>query len=235
MPLSKNSLTEAPIFPLEDAFLARPCTILDLSEQNERLCRVKLKDTDALQNFVDGEIQREGAAWAAGGYGEDRLIYRRSTHFTPESHEEARSLHLGVDLWAPAFTAVRAPISGHIHSFAFNDNFGDYGATLILAHETQSGQPFFTLYGHLSLKSLQDKEVGQAVARGEFFCEFGPEAENGHWPPHLHFQVITDMLGHKGDFPGVCKPSEKEQYLDKLCVNPNFLLPGLRLLEEKKN
>lgn len=231
MHLSRNSLNEAPIFPLEDSFLVRPCALLDLSEQNERLHGVELKNTDALQRFVDEEVQRAEAGWAAGGYGEDRLVYKRSTHFTPENGEEARSLHLGVDLWASAHTPVRAPLAGYIHSFAFNDNFGDYGATLILEHQDKSGQPFYTLYGHLSLKSLEGKQEGQPIARGEFFCEFGEETENGHWPPHLHFQVITDMQGRKGDFPGVCKPSEKAEYLNALCVNPNFLLPGLAILE----
>ena len=45
-------------------------------------------------------------------------------------------------------------------------------------------------------------------------AEFGISMENGHWPPHLHFQLIIDMLHYNGDYPGVCSPSEKEKYLE---------------------
>jgi hypothetical protein len=47
--------------------------------------------------------------------------------------------------------------------------------------------------------------------------------ENGHWPPHLHFQLIIDMGKAKGDYPGVCKYSEREKYLDN-CPDPGFIL-----------
>src|SRR5678815_566901 len=36
---------------------------------------------------------------------------------------------------------------------------------------------------------------------------------NGGWPPHLHFQVITDLFGRVGDFPGVARPREREVWL----------------------
>jgi hypothetical protein len=52
--------------------------------------------------------------------------------------------------------------------------------------------------------------------------------ENGQWPPHLHFQIVVDMeipiaIGRKGDYPGVCKLSEKEKYLNN-CPNPDLIL-----------
>jgi hypothetical protein len=46
------------------------------------------------------------------------------------------------------------PLGGMVHSFAYNDQFGDYGATIVLLHQLD-GMPFYTLYGHLSLKILQ--------------------------------------------------------------------------------
>jgi hypothetical protein len=51
----------------------------------------------------------------------------------------------------------------------------------------------------------------------------GIPAENGGWPPHLHFQCIVDMEGYMGDYPGVCKWSEREQYL-RNCPDPIQLL-----------
>ena len=47
--------------------------------------------------------------------------------------------------------------------------------------------------------------------------------ENGHWPPHLHFQIILDMQLKEGDYPGVCKYSEREKYLAN-CPDPDLIL-----------
>src|SRR6185436_1522667 len=106
-------------------------------------------------------------------------------------------------IWGKPYTAVMAPYDGMIHSFAFNDRQGDYGATIILSHII-SGFTFYTLYGHLSLNSLKDLREGNRIAAGEVFAEFGIPAENGQWPPHLHFQIIKNMDDRKGDYPGVC-------------------------------
>jgi very-short-patch-repair endonuclease len=135
---------------------------------------------------------------------------------------EPRRLHLGVDIWGPVDTPIYAPLEGAVHSFGFNDAYGDYGATLILQHEV-NGLLFHTLYGHLSLKSIQDKQEGQEIEKGAWIASFGDIAENGNWPPHLHFQVILDMQGNKGDYPGVCRFSEREQYLNN-CPDPDLIL-----------
>jgi murein DD-endopeptidase MepM/ murein hydrolase activator NlpD len=138
-----------------------------------------------------------------------------SVQLTPppgEPEGAPRRLHLGVDIWGPAGTPVHAPLEGTVHSFAFNDAYGDYGATLILQHKLD-GVIFHTLYGHLSLHSIEDKREGADIAKGDWIAAFGEPAENGQWPPHLHFQVIQNMRGMKGDFPGVCRYSEREGYL----------------------
>jgi murein DD-endopeptidase MepM/ murein hydrolase activator NlpD len=115
-----------------------------------------------------------------------------------------------------------APLDGIVHSFAFNNARGDYGATIILSHRLNDIS-FHTLYGHLSLNSIKNLSEGQTIKRGDVFTEFGIPFENGQWPPHLHFQVILDMEGKEGDYPGVCKYSEREKYLNN-CPDPNFIL-----------
>jgi murein DD-endopeptidase MepM/ murein hydrolase activator NlpD len=144
---------------------------------------------------------------------------------TAETETEPRRLHLGVDIWGPAGTKVMAPLDGIVHSFAFNNNDSDYGATIILTHNLD-GVGFHTLYGHLSLNSLKNLYEGQKVTSGEVIAEFGMRFENGNWPPHLHFQLIADMQGWKGDYPGVCRFSERMQWLTN-CPDPNIILKML--------
>ena len=135
---------------------------------------------------------------------------------------EPRRLHLGVDIWGGAGTKVTAPLDAIIHSFAFNNNDSDYGATVILTHNL-GGYGFHTLYGHLSLNSIKNLHEGKNIGKGDVIGEFGMRFENGNWPPHLHFQVISDMQGWKGDYPGVCKYSERQQWLEN-CPDPDLIL-----------
>ena len=135
-----------------------------------------------------------------GGYAEDRSIYSQPL-FAPEG-EEPRTLHIGLDIFAPADTAIFAPLMARVHSVADNSNAGDYGPTLILEHAPKPGLVFFTLYGHLSRASVRPLKRGQAFMPGEAIAALGKRHENGGWPPHLHFQVILEIGNWKGDFPG---------------------------------
>jgi 4-aminobutyrate aminotransferase-like enzyme len=75
---------------------------------------------------------------------------------------------------------------------------------------------------------------GQQVKKGMQIAEVGNFPENGNWVPHLHFQVISDMLGYKDDFPGVANPDQREVWLS-LCPDPNLILgiedPDLQVQE----
>ncbi len=196
---------------------------MDLTRENTKLDPDLLADTEAFSRWVDQQVSHAGARYGIGGYDEHRTIYSRSEVFgTADSQEEPRRLHLGIDIWGPVRVGIMAPLDGVVHSFAFNDAFGDYGATLILEHELE-GLHFYTLYGHLSLDSIHNKVKGQKVAIGETIAFFGDISENGHWPPHLHFQLIRDMQGYFGDYPGVCKFSERAAYLHN-CPDPDIIL-----------
>ncbi|MEQ8926454.1 MAG: peptidoglycan DD-metalloendopeptidase family protein, partial [Fulvivirga sp.] len=97
-----------------------------------------------------------------------------------------------------------------------------YGPTIILEHQLE-GIKFYTLYGHLSLNSIENLKNGQVIKAGKEFAWLGDYHENVHWPPHLHFQIINKIGTHKGDYPGVCKPSEKDKWLLN-SPNPNYIL-----------
>ena len=196
---------------------------LDFTVKNTELRADILEDTARFSAYIDAALKKAQGNIGIGGYGEYRQVYSRSPLFdAPSASKDPRRLHLGIDLWAPAGTKVFAPLGGMIHSFAFNNRHGDYGATLILLHQLE-GIPFYTLYGHISLKDISTLREGQYLVRAQEIAHVGEPHENGHWPPHLHFQIMFDMGVYKGDYPGVCSWSEKEKYLDN-CPDPDLIL-----------
>jgi len=209
----------------------------DFTSANHTLRPEQIADTEHFAQYINEQLRSQHCKYGIGGYAEHRTLYARSSHFdspaqklgTALSPNEPRRLHLGIDIWGPAGTKVMAPLDGIVHSFAFNNNESDYGATIILSHNLD-GAGFHTLYGHLSLNSLKNLHEGQRIRRAEVISEFGMRFENGNWPPHLHFQVILDIEGWNGDYPGVCRYSEKEQWLSN-CPDPDLILqminPGI--------
>jgi murein DD-endopeptidase MepM/ murein hydrolase activator NlpD len=193
----------------------------DLTSNNKTLTEEIFSDTQKFEEYVKAQLQNAHAKYGIGGYNETRNIYSRSAYFG-SNKEEPRRLHLGIDIWGNAGTTVFAPMGGMVYSFAFNNNFGDYGSTIILLHQLD-GIAFYTLYGHVSLKDIEILNEGEYINHGQEFAHFGLSHENGQWPPHLHFQVIADMEFRKGDYPGVCKVSEKEKYLGN-CPDPDLIL-----------
>ena len=159
-----------------------------------------------------------------GRYDEARVIYLGSNFAVPGSPVgERRTIHLGIDIFAPPGTPVYAPIAGVVHALANNTARLDYGPVIVLRHATGDGTPFYTLYGHLTVGSLEGVQVGQTIAAGERVGAIGAPPTNGDWPPHLHLQIITDLLELDTDFPGVAAPSQRAVYLG-LSPDPNVLL-----------
>lgn len=214
-----------PFEPGKDQLVA-----MDFSDANSALTNEVIEDVHLLDIWIQTRLQAHRATYGIGGYAELRNVYARSSLFGSDADAEPRRFHLGVDIWGAAGTPVYAPIGGMVHSFAFNEGEGNYGATIILLHQL-NGIPFYTLYGHLSLPDLSITE-GQYFNRGEAFAHFGPPAENGNWPPHLHFQIISHLQAYEGDFPGVCRYSEREAYMLN-CPNPDLILQMEQYLPSK--
>ncbi len=179
-----------PFEPARDKLIA-----FDFSASGSQFPDQLFADNRAFTDFINQLLKDAKARYGIGGYGELRSIYRMSNVFDNEiDGDEPRRFHLGIDIWGKPYTPVMAPFEGIVHSFAYNDGVGDYGATVILSHALER-QHFHTLYGHLSLNSIKNMNEGERVRAGDIFAEFGIPAENGHWPPHLHFQLITDLQG----------------------------------------
>ncbi|MDR6941846.1 peptidoglycan DD-metalloendopeptidase family protein [Mucilaginibacter pocheonensis] len=193
---------------------------LDLTAANTELTTAIIADTQAFSNWVSDKLRANNCRYGIGGYMEHRTIYAVSSHFDTE--DEPRRLHLGIDIWSDAGTPVYAPLAGKVHSFQDNNNQGDYGPAIILQHDL-NGLALYSLYGHLSRQSLDGLSVGMSVHKNQQIATLGNNQENGQWPPHLHFQLMFDMEGNYGDYPGVCKYSEKEKYRKNI-PDPGLLL-----------
>ena len=186
---------------------------------------------DDLTSDIFQRMEEAGAGAGIGRYDEARQVYTAG-QFALDSDEmpERRTIHLGMDVFLPAGSPVFAPLEGKVHSFRNNTQPLDYGPSIILEHtgeETEgtagSVLTFYTLYGHLSVESLSGLYEGKRIQKGERIATLGDPAVNGGWPPHLHFQVVTDMLGSKGDFPGVAGPGQRNVWRS-LSPDPNVIL-----------
>jgi Ser/Thr protein kinase RdoA (MazF antagonist)/murein DD-endopeptidase MepM/ murein hydrolase activator NlpD len=174
------------------------------------------------------QIKDNGCVAAIGKYDEYRLIYSSDDFVDQTGHQ--RTLHLGIDIFMAAGSIVKAPLSGKVFGVANNDAPLDYGGTLILEHEFQGGTgdgaqaiKFYTLYGHLSPASLSGHVQGAPIAAGQVIAEMGDILENGNWAPHVHFEIITDMLGNSDTFVGVGSHEHRNVWLS-LCPDPNVIL-----------
>ena len=185
---------------------------LDLSATNKELNPAIYANIPAFCAYIE---QKLGAKIGVGGYLEHRIIYEAHENFATAS-ADFRNIHLGVDFWAQAGTSVFAPLAGEVHSFQVNPGSGNYGPTIILFHPSQG---IYSLYGHLAEQDLEGLAVGMPIAEGQMLCHLGEPHENGGWPPHLHFQLIRDMQGYSGDYPGVCSQRDLAYYASN-CPDP---------------
>lgn len=191
--------------------------ILDLSRNNEDLIKIDISNSKEFSNYINKLIKKNNTKFAIGKYLENRIIYDHSKVFLNK-----RTVHLGIDIWINEGTKVFSPLNAKVHSYAYNDTKGDYGATIILEHQINKIK-FYTLYGHLSVNSLELISKKNFIEKGELIGFIGNSKENGDWPPHLHFQIIKNLENKKGDYPGVCDKKEIKKYSSN-CPNPNLIL-----------
>ena len=189
---------------------------IDLSVDNPHWDQYDVSNLAIFEAYLELQRKDTDRYVAYGGYLEQRALYRNSARF---QKGVTRDIHLGIDLWAPAGTNVHAFMDGTIHSFANNDDHGNYGPTLILEHDWK-GEKLYSLYGHLSVESMAGWEVGLRFRESEIIATLGTPHENVGYSPHLHFQLMNTILDYRGDFPGVAATAELETYRD-IIIDPN--------------
>lgn len=172
---------------------------------------------------IGEEYQQDGQMWL-GYYFEPRLIYAEPAFRKgPWLASDRRTVHLAVDVFAPAETPVYAPMAGTVHVIENRTGHLDYGGVVILAHDTPEGDRFYTLYGHLNPEVCEMLETGQKIQKGAAFCRLGTPDQNGGWAPHIHFQMAMTLDGLGNDWPGVGDPDENDLWR-AICPNPAALM-----------
>jgi 4-aminobutyrate aminotransferase-like enzyme/Ser/Thr protein kinase RdoA (MazF antagonist) len=220
--LDANPASFAPVLGDMDP-RTEPSVVLDLSVGSALVSGDERENAEpALTGRIFGAMREAGVRLGIGRYDEPRLLYT-APFFAAGVGDERRTVHVGLDLFAEAGTPVHAPLDGVVHALADNRVPQDYGPVIILRHATDDGTEFFTLYGHLSRESLNGLRVGQRVLRGERFATLGTPDENVGWTPHLHIQIITDLLGLGCDFPGVAPASQRAVWRS-LSPDPNLIV-----------
>jgi len=170
---------------------------------------------EQFSGLIERSMHAANTEFAYGRWGESRDIYSNELfNSVTESLDERRNIHLGIDIFCQHTTKIFSPLDGTVYIKTNNKTELDYGPMLIIEHSNHNGGVFYTLYGHLSSQGINDIKVGQAVSAGQLIAEVGAPPENGNWPPHLHFQLIMDLLDLGSDFPGVAFPSERNIWLN---------------------
>ncbi|MCX5529759.1 aminotransferase class III-fold pyridoxal phosphate-dependent enzyme [Streptomyces sp. NBC_00006] len=181
---------------------------------------------------IDAHRTAHGGTLTIGRYREDRVVYR-SDAFAGGRGGERRSVHMAIDVFDAAGAPVFAPFDGTVKAVEFRGADYDYGGVVLLEHRTGTsdgagdGTPFWLLVGHLDRRSVEQLRAGDTVRRGDTIGRLGAAAENGGWPPHIHVQLFTTLLGRSTDLPGAVRPSEADVW-ESICPNPNLVLraPG---------
>ena len=197
--------------------------ILDLSISSPDLTGRDSGDTEDFTNRVSQKMRSNGLTLGIGRFMEPRGFYIADAfEGRLGDPRERRTIHLGIDLFQEPGTAIHAPLAGRVHTVRENQNRLDYGPTVILEHSAPSGL-FWTLYGHLERASVENLKAGDSIDAGQLIARIGTYPENGDWPPHLHFQIITDLMGFEGNFPGVALPRDSNVWTS-FCPDPNLIL-----------
>jgi 4-aminobutyrate aminotransferase-like enzyme/Ser/Thr protein kinase RdoA (MazF antagonist)/murein DD-endopeptidase MepM/ murein hydrolase activator NlpD len=213
-PLTGRDLRVAPVLGL-DLSAGSPLVASDPAENAAEPLARRLFDA----------IRHAGAEAGVGGYDEARIIYAADAFVSGQVTDERRTVHIGIDVTRPAGSPLFAPLDGVVHGFEDAQARLDYGPVIVLRHDIPGDEPvsFFTLYGHLERRSLEGLFAGKPIRAGEQFAAIGAPPDNGDWWPHVHFQIITDMLDVPCNFNGVAPASQRATWLS-LSPDPNLLL-----------
>jgi 4-aminobutyrate aminotransferase-like enzyme/Ser/Thr protein kinase RdoA (MazF antagonist) len=194
-------------------------SVLDVAPrlQNKALVPFGRPDDPIAKASIGGDAEAAERIWLAraaadhvslglGPWGEDRPVYTADAFRSTLIEGARRSLHLGLDLFAPAETNIRAPLAGKVIDIYVSATPQDYGHAILLEHTPEAGVTFYSLWGHLSAATAAALKLGDIVPAGAVFAQMGKPAENGGWQPHVHIQLVTYRPAKAADVIGAGEP-----------------------------
>ncbi len=144
---------------------------LDSLGKKVKAQEIEARTLDALLEDRQALLAAAPSIWPVRGWVTSEYSSRNDP-FTGE-----KTMHEGMDIAAPAGTAVRAPADGTV---VYNGVEGGYGHVLVIDH----GYGIKTRFGHLS---RIDVKLGEKVRRGEFVAAVGNTGRSTG--PHVHYEV----------------------------------------------
>lgn len=215
--------------PLQLPERPRACPI-DLSPDSPLLAKLPWPVSEpVLSAAIETFIREQESDVGIGDYLEPRCVYQSAQFGIGGSPESRRTIHLGLDYFAPAGTAVCAAADGIVEAVGEIDLPLDYGTVVVLRHEWEPGRSYWSLYGHLErftdadpadvTSSAKERRMprpipGTKLRCGQVFARLGEPNENGGWPPHLHWQLLLDDLEQPLSAPGVARWSQARVWQD---------------------
>lgn len=188
--------------------------VADLSTANPLLDRIDVRDQKTYQRILEREMQPR-YRWGFSGYLENRKSLLRDC---PQMMEEGRYFHLGLDIIAAKQTPLCAPLFAEVAEAGYEEGEGNYGGFVLLKHQSNRFETFYSLYGHLDSDRMP--EVGKALLPGEPFAFIGDFHQNGNWFYHTHLQIITKRGLSEGYLSkGYCA-AEDLPWINDLCPSP---------------
>jgi 4-aminobutyrate aminotransferase-like enzyme/Ser/Thr protein kinase RdoA (MazF antagonist) len=152
---------------------------------------------------------KDGVELGIGPWGEERPVYSSDAFRSVFAPDQRRTMHLGLDLFAPAGSNVRTPLDAIVVDVLETDIPLDYGHAVLLKHRPDD-LVFYSLWGHLSAQTVRDRKVGERLKAGEVIGQLGGTHENGNWQPHVHIQLITYEPERAADIIGAGEASYRD-------------------------
>lgn len=188
--------------------------VVDMSSTSDLFDNMDLRDQKTFQHRLDTMMDGK-YSWGVSSYLENREVVLSQC---PQMVEEQRFYHLGLDIIVPLGTPLHAPLASKVAHSGYETGEGNYGGHVLLIHESDAFEPFYSFYGHLNRDKLPEK--GTKIDAGEEFAYIGDFHENGNWFYHTHFQVLTQKAIDQGYISkGYCA-AEDLTMMDGLCPSP---------------
>jgi len=184
------------------------CSPINIPLNQERFKSLNQSDLNNLLNKIHSE---NGVSWSISGDRENRVdLYRQNENIM----REGRTVHIGVDIIAPAGTPLHSPIDAEVFHVEYDAGAGNYGWFCVLKGLVD-GKTIYLLFGHLAEKNLTP--VGTRLSAGDVFACIGDFSENGNWFHHTHVQAITQKGIDEGwMYKGLCTKKQLAE-IDELC------------------